>query len=123
MGSFLNGGGITDWTVGAPTHYVLMKVLWNPELDVDAAWDGMYQRQFGEAPGIANRLLQLAANRWENTPWSIEKRGGMDGYMGYLEPSIYRETWPERCGRQDDFAVAEGHDELKDDPAAATSVQ
>ncbi len=117
IGSFLNGGGITDWTVGAPTHYVLMKVLWNPELDVDAAWDEMCQRQFGKAAGTAGALLKLAADRWENTPWSIEKRGGMDD-MGYLEPSIYRETWPSDVVAKMTALWRKGRDELKDDPAA-----
>ena len=116
-GSFLNGGGIADWTVGAPTHYLIMKALWNPDLDVDAAWDVMCERQFGKAAGTARELLKLAADRWENTPWSIEQQGGMDD-MGYLEPSIYRETWPDDVVARMKALWHKGREELQGDPAA-----
>ncbi len=117
IGSFLNGGGIADWTAAAPTHYLTMKVLWNPDLDVDAAWDVMCERQFGKAAGTARELLRLAADRWENAPWSIEKQGGMDD-MGYLEPSIYRETWPDDVVARMNALWQKGREELKSDPAA-----
>jgi hypothetical protein len=116
-GSFLNGGGIADWTAAAPTHYLIMKVLWNPDLDVDAAWDVMCERQFGKAADTACELLKLAAYRWENAPWSIEKQGGMDD-MGYLEPSIYRETWPDDVVSRMKALWQKGREELKGDPAA-----
>ncbi len=117
IGSFLNGGGIADWTAAAPTHYLIMKVLWNPDLDVDAAWDVMCERQFGKAAGTARELLRLAADRWENAPWSIEKQGGMDD-MGYLEPSIYPETWPDDVVARMNALWQKGREELKSDPAA-----
>lgn len=116
-GSFLNGGDIQDWTVAAPTHYVLMKALWNPDLDVDAAWAEMCQRQFGKAAGTALEFLNLAADRWEKTPWSIEQQGGMED-MGYLEPSIYRETWPDDVVARMKDLWLKAREELKDDPPA-----
>jgi hypothetical protein len=117
-GSFLNGGGICDWTVAAPSHYVFMKVLWNPDLDVDAAWDVLCERQFGRAAATARELLKLTADRWENVPWSIEKQGGMDD-MGYLEPSIYRETWPPDVVAKMTGLWQKACVEVKDDPAAS----
>ncbi len=38
-GTFVNGWTLGEWTMTAPTHYVWMKALWNPELDVDAIFD------------------------------------------------------------------------------------
>ena len=38
-GTFINGENLGEWTTTAPTLYVWMKVLWNPELDVDAVLD------------------------------------------------------------------------------------
>lgn len=40
-GSFLNGGQIGEWSTAAPTDYCWMKVLWNPDVDVDAMLDGL----------------------------------------------------------------------------------
>jgi hypothetical protein len=63
-------------------------------------------------------LLKLAADRWENAPWSIEKQGGMDD-MGYLEPSIYRETWPPEVAEQMTALWKKACAEVKDDPPAS----
>jgi len=112
-GSFLNGGSILDWSKAAPSHYCLMKVLWNPDFDVDAALDVMCERMFGRAAGTARELLQLTADRWEKTPWSIE----MDD-MGYLEPVIYRETWPPAVVEKMTSLWEKARAELRDDPAA-----
>jgi hypothetical protein len=38
--------------------------------------------------------------------------------MGYLEPSIYRDTWPEDVVTRMKSLWQKGRDELKDDPAA-----
>jgi hypothetical protein len=117
-GSFLNGGGICDWTTAAPSHYVFMKVLWNPDLDVDAVFDVMCERQFGKAAASMRELLRVAADRWENVPWSVEKQGGMDD-MGYLEPSIYRETYPPEVVAKMTELWQKARTEAKDDPAAS----
>jgi hypothetical protein len=112
-GSFLNGGSILDWSKAAPSHYCFMKILWNPDLDVDAALDVMCQRMFGKAAGTARELLARMADRWEKAPWSIE----MDD-MGYLEPAIYRETWPPEVVEKMMQLWQKARAELKDDPAA-----
>ena len=112
-GSFLNGGSILDWSMAAPSHYCFMKVLWNPDLDVDAALDLMCERMFGKAAGTARELLKLMADRWEKALWSIE----MDD-MGYLEPAIYRETWPPDVVAKMMQLWEKARAELKDDPTA-----
>ena len=113
VGSFLNGGSARDWSKTAPTLYCHMKILWNPEVDVDAIWDAMCVRQFGQAAGTARLLLGLMADRWEKAPWSLE----MDD-MGYLEPAIYRETWPPDVVLKMTDLWTRACAQLKDDPAA-----
>ena len=52
----------------APTYYVWQRVLWNPELDVDATLDEMCRRLFGPGARAARELLRLECDRWEKTP-------------------------------------------------------
>jgi formylglycine-generating enzyme required for sulfatase activity len=52
----------------APTYYVWQRVLWNPEIDVDATLDEMCRRLFGPGARAARELLQLECDRWEKTP-------------------------------------------------------
>ncbi|MBM4143614.1 MAG: hypothetical protein FJ225_08510 [Lentisphaerae bacterium] len=54
----------------APTLYVWMRALWNPDLDVEAVLDELCRRQFGPAAGTCRELLRLACDRWETTPLS-----------------------------------------------------
>ncbi|MBM4149338.1 MAG: hypothetical protein FJ224_09865, partial [Lentisphaerae bacterium] len=53
---------------GAPTYYVWQRVLWNPELDVDATLDEMCRRLFGPGARASLELLRLQCDRWEKTP-------------------------------------------------------
>jgi len=118
VGSFLNGGDFTDWTKTAPTLYCYMKILWNPDFDVDAALEVLCERMFGKAADTARELLQFLAERWGKTPWSIE----MDD-MGYLEPVLYRETWPPEVVAKMTGLWEKARGELKDDPAASRRFQ
>lgn len=88
-GSFLNGGNVAEWSRCAPTLYCWMKVLWNPEIDVDAVLDEMCRRMFGQAAEPAHALLRLMIDRYEQTPWP-ERMGG----AGRVSTPIYLATWP-----------------------------
>jgi formylglycine-generating enzyme required for sulfatase activity len=54
----------------APTLYVWMRALWNPDLDVDAVLDELCRRQFGAAAGTCRELLRLECDRWATTSLS-----------------------------------------------------
>lgn len=101
-GSFLNGGKIGEWSTGAPGNYVWFKVLWNPELDVDAALDELCRRMFGAAGDTARELLRLMCERWQEAPWSQ----GL-GDNGRVTAPILADTYPpEVVGR---MAELRGH--------------
>lgn len=89
VGSFLNGGNVAEWSRCAPTMYCWMKVLWNPEIDVDAVLGEMCRRMFGQATEPTHALLQLMINRYEQAPWP-ERIGG----AGRVSTPIYLATWP-----------------------------
>ena len=88
-GSFLNGGQIGEWSTAAPTDYCWMKILWNPDVDVDAMLDGLCARMFGKAAGTCRELLRLECDRWERATW----REGL-GDAGHVSPVVFADTWP-----------------------------
>jgi len=93
----------------APTYYVWSRVMWNPDLDVDAALDEMSRRLFGAGAEPARELLRLQCERWEQTklsrPLAVEDRHrdqlpGQAFGLGTLAQEwrvpddLYREIWP-----------------------------
>jgi formylglycine-generating enzyme required for sulfatase activity len=92
----------------APTYYVWQRVLWNPELDVDATLDEMCRRLFGPGARAARELLRLECDRWEKTPLPrplpMENlhRDQLPGVQGIgllaqehrLPADLFREIWP-----------------------------
>lgn len=88
-GSFVNGGNVAEWSRCAPTMYCWMKVMWNPDINVDAALDEMCRRMFGAAAKPTRTLLQLMVDRYEKAPWP-ERMGA----AGKISTPIYMATWP-----------------------------
>jgi hypothetical protein len=98
-GSYLLTYSPTCWTTAAPTCYVWMRVLWNPQLDVDAALDEMCRRLFGPAADTAGEFLRLQCERWEGATWTrplVEPLKGTpgSGWMERLPLDHFRESWP-----------------------------
>ena len=111
-GSFINGNTITEWSKCAPTLYVWQRVLWNPDINVEATLDEMCARLFGEGAATSRALLRLMCDRWEKSPWS--KRAG----TGRLAPAIFRETWPAEVVAEMEKLWRQAREEMKDDPVA-----
>jgi hypothetical protein len=87
-GTFINGGIASDWTTSAPTLYVWMRVLWNPDVDVDALLDEMCRRLYGPAAGTVRELIEVQC-RWETGPWSHNLPDA-----GRIPPEVFRQVWP-----------------------------
>lgn len=62
---------ITSWAVGAPKFYVLARLLWDTNSDVDALLDHYLRLTFGEAAAPAVRAY---FDRWEE----VWERGGKE---------------------------------------------
>lgn len=78
-GTFINGMCLGEWSTTAPTLYVWMRVLWNPDVDVDAVLDEMCRRLFGKAANTARQLMSLECEVWEKGEWinnRIRQPGG-----------------------------------------------
>ena len=113
VGSFLNGGGIAEWTKSSPTLHCWMKVLWNPEVDIDAILDGFCERMFGRAAGTTRELLRLMCERWETAQWRQSL-----GDAGRVDAPVFADTWPPEVVAKMTELGKQARTELKDDPAA-----
>lgn len=112
-GSFLNGGIMSDWTTSAPTLYVWMRVMWNPDLNVDAVLDEMCKRLYGKAAPAVRELLQLQCDRWQTAKWNEELTDA-----GHVPPKLFAEIWPPEVVAKMQALRQRAQQEMKGDPAA-----
>ena len=112
-GSFLNAGGISEWSKAAPTDYCLLRLLWNPEMNVDAMLDEMCRRLFGKAAGPARELLRLECDRWEGAPWRESV-----GDAGRIPARVFADTWPPQVVAQMEKLRQQAREKTKDDLVA-----
>jgi len=89
-GSMVLCYGRACFITAAPTYYVLNRVMWNPDLDVDATLDEMCRRLFGAGASPARELLRLECDRWEKTACTRPLRPGE--YR--IPPRLFTEIWP-----------------------------
>jgi len=111
-GSFINGGCLNDWAVYAITHHCWMKVLWNPDVDVDAIMDVFCERMFGKASRLARELLRVECDRYEKSTIPPGTGDGRENTGGI------RRMFPQKAVVEMAQLWAQGRQELKDDPAA-----
>jgi len=84
IGSFINGEG-DHFPRQNLSLYCWMKVLWNPDFDVDAATDEFCRRLFGPAAKTMRELVGLQIDGWEKSRWP----------NGVLSPkAIYEHSYP-----------------------------
>jgi hypothetical protein len=115
-GTFINGMCLGEWTNTAPTLYVWMKVLWNPNLDVDAVLDEMCRRLYGKAGNTARELMKLECDVWEKGAWTkdrIKQPGGWP-VPRRLFPVVFTPEVVARMKTLREKALAE----MADDPVA-----
>ncbi len=66
VGTFING--TTDhWPRQHVSLYCWLKLLWNPDFDVDAAIEEYCRRMYGPAAATMRELVGLQIDRWENS--------------------------------------------------------
>ena len=73
VGTFINGGESDEWLTHHFTMYCWMKLMWDPQFDVDAAAVSFSQRMFGPAAAPMHALLKLQTDRWEKVQWKLDK--------------------------------------------------
>ena len=83
VGTFINGD-FNHWPRQHISLYCWLKVLWNPEFDVDAAVDVFCTRMFGPAAATMREMLGLQIDGWEKSRWP----GGRFSPKGIYEASF-----------------------------------
>lgn len=68
VGSFINGE-FNHWTRQHVSLYVWMRLLWNPEFNVDAAIDEFCKRMYGPAASSMRQLVGMQIDGWEKSRW------------------------------------------------------
>ena len=87
VGTFING--VEDhWPRSNISLYCWMKLLWNPDFDVDAAMEEFVKRMFGPAAGTMRELIQIQADGWEKSRWP----NGVMSAKGVYEISFPKAT-------------------------------
>ena len=115
-GVFINGWTLGDWTTTAPTLYVWMKSLWNPELDVDAVLDEMCRRLYGRAGNTAREMMRLECALWESGAWQSERVKIPGGW--YVPEELFPRVWTPDIVARLKALREKALTELADDPAA-----
>ena len=82
VGSFINGHTLGEWSNHAPTMYCWMKLLWNPELDVDAVMDEFCRRMFGVAAGNVRKMLEIGCRAFEGSGIHVAMGDGTENIGG-----------------------------------------
>lgn len=95
VGTFINGD-FNHWPRQHISLYCWLKVLWNPDFNVDAAMDGFCRRMFGPAGATMRTLLGMQAAGWEESEWPggrFSPRGIYE--VSYPRPDVLRmeELW------------------------------
>ncbi len=84
VGTFINGVG-DHWGRQHLSLYVWLKVLWDPEIDVDAVIDEYCRRMYGPAAGTMRKLVEHQIDGWERTEWT----------QPVLSPkTVYEQSYP-----------------------------
>ena len=73
VGTFINGGIPDEWIAQHFTMYCWMKLMWDPDFDVDAAADAFASRMFGPASEPIRELLRLQTEQWEDVVWEVAR--------------------------------------------------
>jgi len=68
IGTFINGD-FNHWPRQHISLYCWLKVLWDPDFDVDAAMDVFCERMFGRSAKTMRELLRLQVDGWEESRW------------------------------------------------------
>ncbi len=115
-GTYINGLHLGEWTNTSPTMYLWMRLLWNPDLDVDAVLDEMCKRLYGKAGGTAREFIRLQCALWQDGPWKnrrVKNRGAW-GVPEHLFPRVWTPDVVQRLKTLRDRALTE----LAGDPLA-----
>lgn len=86
VGTFING--IADhWPRQHVSIYAWLKVLWNPDFDVDASIEQYVKRMYGPSARHMRKLVHMLIEGWEESTWTSHT---------FSPKSVYEESYPRK---------------------------
>lgn len=117
-GTFLNGG--KGYPIGLPMRAIWMRLLWNPDLDVDAFYREFCRDMFGPASEEMFDVIMECVDRYETVQWA-ERVGASAIHSGAAHGKIFPRHVVTRIeGR---FFKAWEKARAADDPAYAKRIE
>jgi hypothetical protein len=90
VGVFVNGHALNEWAGSAPTLHCWMKLLWNPDVDVDAILLSFCNRMFGKAAPQMREYVALQCVTFQQStihPALPDMRENIDGLRRLYPPA------------------------------------
>ena len=110
-GVFICGGGEVPRL--SLMYYVMMRAMWNPEVDVQAIFDSFAERMFGPAAKPMRRLIALQERGWARR-WPNDR---------LLDGNIYGYSYPPWVVREMKQCLAAAERRAASDPLALRRVR
>ena len=85
--------GIEAWGRGAPLNYLLARLAWDPDADVDALFDEYCEKAYGRGGGEINRMYRLAG-RGNGTPFPGRRQRTLPSHTGHDAGCLWKELQP-----------------------------
>ena len=100
IGGVVLNGGYLSVAQNGQALYLYYKLLWNPDIDVDAELEEFCRLQFGPAADEMRQFFTLGIDRWEKTKWSYLP-AGLYKHVERLPRQLYwKETYPPEVRKQ-----------------------
>lgn len=113
IGSFINGTH-NHWPRQHISLYCWLRVLWNPDFDVDAAVNEFARRMYGPASKTMRELLALQMDGWEKSRWPGER---------FSPKGIYETSFPPKTIERMKALLEKAQAEAKSDPLAMARIE
>ncbi len=105
VGTFINGIA-NHWPRQHVSLYAWLKILWNPDFDVDAAIDEYCRRMYGPASTTMRELVGMLITGWEDSEWSSHN---------FSPKAVYEESYPREDVKQIQALLQRAFDEAQGD--------
>jgi hypothetical protein len=91
-GVLFNGHSSYTHAFSSLVLYIMYKISWNPDIDVDACINEYCQTLFGPAAKEMGEYYKILIDRWENVKWKKLPDGSLDGFLP--KSCYWKETFP-----------------------------
>jgi hypothetical protein len=108
-GFFCDAG--VNWPRTHMTHYLMARLMWNPDFDVDAALNEYYGLMYGRAEKTISRIFTILIDGWEKSRWTPP----LPDYHRVGLKTIHEETYPASTVKKIEELIEKALSEVAED--------